>query len=697
MVQENRMGFPWKEKQAESLMLIFLPLACLQLIYLLTVCPTVYLGDSGELTAAAFCLGIPHNSGYPLYALMGKLFCLIPLGNIGFRMNLMSTSFAVATIWLVYSMVLKWARSRLAGFVGAWFLAFSSVFWLQTVSAEVYTLHAFFVALLLRVLLWWDEEKGFYRLVVLVFLTGLSFGNHLQTVMLAPGVLWVVLSGDRRALLNGKRFLVLSAFFLVALSVYVYLPIRTEAGAAIHWGDPNTWERFIAHVSGRSHREVYVLNMTSWDYLTRAKEAFIIVGSNFGAMILFAVWGWLKVCRKWKVFYALVIVFDFAYTLFLNTISLKITAFSLPTSIAVSILVGIGIGSIMEAIERVGSIREKTRKAMNVAWCSIPAIALVFNFGLSNQSKNYTAYEQGLNIFRTVRTGDIVLMSGDNYVFPTTYHRIAERRREDVRLYDRTNLLFKLPYIAPDLDRREKDWERYRDDAEKRIIKNRNFSQVFYAIFGPYSIVMEKPYILFPAGVLYRVCDPGEGNRRLEEEKLWNCYASKSFTDYFYRDFMTREVCAYFYFKKGDYLIRSGHAEMGLREIQTASEIAYDDDVIHSDMAVSLTDQGFYEPARKELEKALIYHDDLSGVYNNWGYLYHKKGEHDKSVRSFERAVRLSPKNIGYRNNLGFALFEAGQKRESLLVLEKSLYLNEDQPQIKKFIEEKLASEFCLD
>ena len=93
----------------------------------------------------------------------------------------------------------------------------------------------------------------------------------------------------------------------------------------------------------------------------------------------------------------------------------------------------------------------------------------------------------------------------------------------------------------------------------------------------------------------------------------------------------------------------------------------------------------------------MIYHDDLSGVYNNWGYLYHKKGEHDKSVRSFERAVRLSPKNIGYRNNLGFALFEAGRKRESLLVLEKSLYLNEDQPQIKRFIAEKLASEFFLD
>ena len=66
-------------------------------VYLSTICPTVYLGDSGELTTAAYCLGIPHNSGYPLYTLLGNLFCFLPLGNIAFRVNLMSTVFAVLT------------------------------------------------------------------------------------------------------------------------------------------------------------------------------------------------------------------------------------------------------------------------------------------------------------------------------------------------------------------------------------------------------------------------------------------------------------------------------------------------------------------------------------------------------------------------------------------------------------------------
>src|SRR4030042_1456589 len=77
------------------------------IVYLSTICPTVYPGDSGELTVAAYSLGIPHPSGYPLYALLGKLFCLIPIGNIGFRMNLMSVIFSLGTAWIVYSIIFK--------------------------------------------------------------------------------------------------------------------------------------------------------------------------------------------------------------------------------------------------------------------------------------------------------------------------------------------------------------------------------------------------------------------------------------------------------------------------------------------------------------------------------------------------------------------------------------------------------------
>ena len=46
-------------------------------IYALGACRTIYVGDSGELVTAVYVLGIPHPSGYPLYALLGKIWTLV--------------------------------------------------------------------------------------------------------------------------------------------------------------------------------------------------------------------------------------------------------------------------------------------------------------------------------------------------------------------------------------------------------------------------------------------------------------------------------------------------------------------------------------------------------------------------------------------------------------------------------------------
>ncbi len=125
------------------------------LIYSLTICPTLYPGDSGEFVASAFYLGNPHNSGYPFYCLMGKLFTLIPIGNLAFRLNLMSSIFAALTALLVYYIIHELAREPVAALSSALLLAFSPTLWSQTVCAEVYTLHAFFVALIVASLFWW--------------------------------------------------------------------------------------------------------------------------------------------------------------------------------------------------------------------------------------------------------------------------------------------------------------------------------------------------------------------------------------------------------------------------------------------------------------------------------------------------------------------------------------------------------------
>src|ERR1041384_389046 len=42
------------------------------LLYLRTLCPTVYLGDAGEISTAIATGGVVHPPGYPLFSLLGR-------------------------------------------------------------------------------------------------------------------------------------------------------------------------------------------------------------------------------------------------------------------------------------------------------------------------------------------------------------------------------------------------------------------------------------------------------------------------------------------------------------------------------------------------------------------------------------------------------------------------------------------------
>jgi hypothetical protein len=67
--------------------------------------PLPYLLDSSELAAAAFGLGLPHPPGEPVAVLWGKLFTLLPLGSVAFRVGLGQAVAGAAAAVLVHGLV----------------------------------------------------------------------------------------------------------------------------------------------------------------------------------------------------------------------------------------------------------------------------------------------------------------------------------------------------------------------------------------------------------------------------------------------------------------------------------------------------------------------------------------------------------------------------------------------------------------
>ena len=76
-------------------------------LYILTLAPTVTFEDSGELIAAAYNLGIPHQPGYPLFTLLGRVFSMLPIDTVAYRLNLMSAVLSAAgAMFLTWALIL---------------------------------------------------------------------------------------------------------------------------------------------------------------------------------------------------------------------------------------------------------------------------------------------------------------------------------------------------------------------------------------------------------------------------------------------------------------------------------------------------------------------------------------------------------------------------------------------------------------
>ncbi|MCH7759300.1 DUF2723 domain-containing protein, partial [Patescibacteria group bacterium] len=120
--------------------------------------PTGY-ADSDELMTAAYTLGIAHAPGYPLFAMLGKLFTFIPIGTIAFRFSIFSSLFSALTVLLIYSIIKRVTKHTAVSLIGVLALAFSYIFWLWSIIPENFFLLGFFTALLIFLMVSWEQDK----------------------------------------------------------------------------------------------------------------------------------------------------------------------------------------------------------------------------------------------------------------------------------------------------------------------------------------------------------------------------------------------------------------------------------------------------------------------------------------------------------------------------------------------------------
>jgi hypothetical protein len=292
-------------------------------VYVLTAAPTVFGFDSAEYAAAAYNLGVPHPTGYPLYLLLGKLFTYLPFGDVAYRLNLMSAFFSSATATVVYLLAFLVTRRLILSVAIAGFLAFSYYFWSSSVITEVYSLHAFLNAVTIYLLLLWYRSGSSKLLYGAGFIWGLSFGNHMTTALLGPAFAFLVVLGLWEQRIKWRQLFPLAACAILPLSIYVYLPLRYLAEAVPYaLGSYNAEGVFVrtdtTTISGiwsaltASQFGVFFLAYRGFNYVDQLGQVMFWVYSNFlGAGLILGILGLIRnfiVDKRRLVFLSLIFI-----------------------------------------------------------------------------------------------------------------------------------------------------------------------------------------------------------------------------------------------------------------------------------------------------------------------------------------------------------------------------------------------------
>jgi len=448
-------------------------------VYTTTMCRSVGFTDSGELAVVACTLGIAHPTGYPLFTLLGRCWSMIPsaLEEI-IQLNLFTAVLTAIAVGMFFKTTLALRRAVtvfqqrnkkrkeindrrffLAAIIASLIIAFSTTFWSQSTALEVYALHLILVLCTIWMFVNGLEEQLTVprtisrSFILFAFVLGLSFANHMTTILLAPGFLWLYfhIFEFRR-----ESFILIiksSFFFILGLSVYLYLPIRSAHHPLLDWGHPATLERLFWHISGKQFR---VWMFSGWDVAQKQLNYYVqnFTSEFFILVLICIITGLIELfqqSRRLLIFF--LILFGTTIIYAINYDIFDIDSYFLLSYLVVGFMSAYGIFFIMEQGEK---NRPWIKISTAVLFCILPVIQIVSHWERVDETWNKIPQQFVEKAFSDLEPHALVLASSwDYFISPSLYYQFIKNERSDVTiidkslLQDRTWYFLQLEHNAP--------------------------------------------------------------------------------------------------------------------------------------------------------------------------------------------------------------------------------------------------------
>lgn len=653
------------------------PLIIGGVVYFTTFCRTVYIGDSGEFSLVFSSLGIAHPPGYPLFTLMGRVFLIFSgFFKPAFSANLLNVVIALSVVPVLFTVFRGRNNPLIAGIVALIWM-FSPLFWSETVGVEVYALSLLFIALISALTLNDSPQKWF----LIAYIFGLACAHHPTIIaLIPPAAIIFILGKDAR---KYKRVHYYVLLFLLGLSIYIYLPVRSALSPVADWGSPVNIQRLFSHITGSQYHHAASFSLV---HLLESCRLFISV--------LFHNWWWigvvcllvgvvigLKYYLKRTLFCLVLLVSNIILVSFYHIPD--IDPYYLPGLLACLILMGDLL------IWLWGRYSNRTARYALVSGGAIMALWLATaNYHALDRSDYNLAEDYGKLILDTAEEGT-VFTGEDIGSFPALYLRCAEGYRPQVEIFDKATRLSALFSRAERLSGKTvADYQSAREiyfqcaPGIKHLVKSHHLYTDEW---------LNVPSRLHSNGIIYSTAPPPKR------------VPIPSFSaDYEALDFKSRQLLTNMELCRGEeYLLKSPPDSTGaLQSFQDALRIMETEPrgALHNQLGIFFRHFGYANLALTSYERGLestrlsevesreiIF--NISNIYKDMGNRLIAAEDYHGAVEAYSKALKYDPHNPKLYFNVGFILVEYLKAPEKgLPYLEVYLKYHPDDVRVRNMI-----------
>jgi len=636
--------------------------------YLKTLCPTIYVGDSGELITAATCLGIPHPPGYPIFVILIRLTSILfPFGSLAERCALASALFGAASVFVLFRICLCVSETErrnnppprfavLGSTIAAVAFTFSLTFWSQTTIAEVYALTLLIILLILYLVVLWQREpegKRDHRLLLAAaFIGGLGLSSHHTVALILAALVVYVISRSPRLLRNSGVVFGATVLGVLGASAYLYLAFRASTSPSLNWGMPETLSRFWDHILRREYgspshteRTFALLIKQLGFYVSMLVRQFTPLGVILSAIGLVA-----AIRRRNKALLMLLVCFLLCSLFFILYTNYRliprdkslVEVFFIPSFAVAAIFLALGASSVLRKVCDLMKSRSTfavAAIALAVLVCALPLFA---NYFYNDKSRNFLTYDYGVNIIKCLPSDDgIVFVDRDMEVFTLLFLKDVERTCPNIEVIDRSGILRRDFYVKDMRLMPEKQRQVAQLQAEHRL-----FGEARPICYVPgVDLGGIKNFKLKPVGVATRLVPARDADEFSERERaVPDTLVSRSLEDpTVFKDYTSRCVAMVWQLQLGDSYYWQGDRDKGKMLWSDSSRTAGDIMVLHTMLAEKAVGCGEAQLAIEEYKKIADIRPKDHLARMNLGMLLEREGRLHEALAAFDGARRINP------------------------------------------------------